>query len=151
MVAAGLATAAAAMVPGTFVGRRSAASAGVSVLAALTIAQGGMVLTLGAVRPGPGLSLGVLTVMAFVNGWRSVLASGLGMDSAPDDKLTVMSMRAAANQFGYLLGAALGGLALAAAGFAALGTTYSALFVLGAVLHLAPRIAPDPGAAEAAA
>ena len=89
--------------------------------------------------------------MAFLNGWRSVTASGLGMDSAPDDKLAVMSLRAAANQFGYLLGAALGGLALAAGGFAALGTTFSALFILGALLHLMPRMAADPGAAEMAA
>ena len=43
--------------------------------------------------------------MAFVNGWRSMVASALGMDSVPEDKLTVMSMRAAANQFGYLCGA----------------------------------------------
>ena len=151
-VSMGLATAAAAMVPGTVVGRRWAASrAGSSALAALTLAQGGMVAMLGAVRPGAGVSLGILTVMAFVNGWRSVIASGLGMDSAPDDKVTVMSMRAAANQFGYLLGAALGGVALAAGGFAALGAAFSAAFVLGAGLHLAPRLAPDPRAAEAAA
>jgi predicted MFS family arabinose efflux permease len=151
MVSAGLATAAAAMVPGTYVGRRSAPTAGISVLAALTLAQAGLVATLGAVRPGAGLSLGVLTVMAFLNGWRSVLASGLGMDSAPDDKVTVMSMRAAANQFGYLLGAALGGLALATGGFSALGTTYCVLYVLGAVMHLAPRVDADPAAAEAPA
>jgi len=150
MVSAGLATAAAAMVPGTYVGRRSAPTAGISVLAALTLAQAGLVATLGAVRPGAGLSLGVLTVMAFLNGWRSVLASGLGMDSAPDDKVTVMSMRAAANQFGYLLGAALGGLALAAGGFAALGAVLCALFVVGALLHVAPTLTPAPPAAEAA-
>jgi predicted MFS family arabinose efflux permease len=89
--------------------------------------------------------------MAFLNGWRSVTASGLGMDSAPDDKVTVMSLRAAANQFGYLLGAALGGLALAVGGFAALGTTFSALFILGAVLHLMPRVVPEPSAAKMAA
>jgi predicted MFS family arabinose efflux permease len=150
MVSAGLATAAAAMVPGTFVGRR-AWGAGAPTLSGLTLAQAGMVATLGAVRPGAGVTLGVLTVMAFLNGWRSVIASGLGMDSAPDDRVTVMSMRAAANQFGYLLGAALGGLALAAGGFPALGTTFSALFVLGAVLHLVPRIAAERSAAPMAA
>jgi predicted MFS family arabinose efflux permease len=72
------------------------------------------------------------------------------MDSAPDDKVTVMSLRAAANQFGYLLGAALGGIALAAGGFAAVGTGFSALFILGAALHVAPRLAPEPTAAEVA-
>jgi len=147
-VAAGLGMAAAAMVPGTFVGRRGVARATPIALGGLTFGQAGLVAMLGVVRPGAGLSLAILTVMAFVNGWRSVIASGLGMDSAPDDKVTVMSMRAAANQFGYLLGAALGGLALAAGGFAALGATFSGLFVLGAVLHLAPRIAAEPAGAE---
>jgi predicted MFS family arabinose efflux permease len=150
-VSAGLGMAAAAMVPGTFVGRRGVWRATPGVLGALTIAQAGMVAILGVARPGAGLSIALLTVMAFINGWRSVIAGGLGMESAPDDKLTVMSMRAAANQFGYLLGAALGGLALAASGFAALGATFSALFVLGAVLHLVPRLAAEPSAAEAAA
>jgi predicted MFS family arabinose efflux permease len=140
LVSAGLGMAAAAMVPGTFVGRRGVLRATPAVLGALTFAQAGMVTTLGAVRPGAGLSLALLAVMAFVNGWRSMIASGLGMESAPDDKVAVMSMRAAANQFGYLLGAALGGLALAAGGFGMMGMTFSSLFALGAVVHLVPRM-----------
>jgi predicted MFS family arabinose efflux permease len=147
-VSAGLGIAAAAMVPGTFLGRRGVSHATPAVLGSLTFAQAGMVAMLGAIRPGAGISLALLTVMAFVNGWRSVIASGLGMESAPDDRVTVMSMRAAANQFGYLLGAALGGLALAAGGFAAVGTAFSALFIVGAALHLSPRIAAEPNAAE---
>jgi predicted MFS family arabinose efflux permease len=150
-VAIGLGMAAAAMVPGTFLGRRGVARADPAVLAALTVAQAGMVAMLGGVRPGAGVSLAVLTGMAFLNGCRSMLASAVGMDSAPDDKLTVMSMRAAANQFGYLVGAALGGVALAAGGFAAMGLAFSSLFVLGALLHIAPRLAGEPRAAEAAA
>jgi predicted MFS family arabinose efflux permease len=66
------------------------------------------------------------------------------MDSAPDDKVTVMSMRAAANQFGYLVGAAMGGLALAAGGFGAMGMAFSSLFALGALVHLAPRLRSVP-------
>jgi len=77
----------------------------------------------------------VLTVMAFVNGWRSVIASSLGMDAAADDKVAVMSMRASANQFGYLLGAATGAVALTLGGFAALGAALAGLFALGAALH----------------
>ena len=80
----------------------------------------------------------------------SMVAGALGMDAAPEDRVAAMSMRAAANQFGYLLGAALGGVALAAGGFSALGTAFSALFVLGAALHVAPRLAPEPAAAEMA-
>ena len=147
LVSAGLGMAAAAMVPGTFVGRRGVLRATPEVLGALTFAQAGMVTTLGVLRLGAGLSLGLLTVMAFLNGWRSMIASGLGMESAPDDKVTVMSMRAAANQFGYLLGAAVGGLALAAGGFGVMGMTFSSLFALGALVHLVPRITTGPRAA----
>ena len=115
-VALGLGATAAAMVPGTFAARRHAAAPTRALLVALTAYQGAAVLLLGAVRPTVAISLLVLATMAFVNGWRSMVASAFGMDTAPEDKLAVMSMRAAANQFGYLLGAAAGGLALAIAG-----------------------------------
>jgi len=136
-VALGLGAVAAAMVPGTFVGRWSAPEATPLGLATLTLAQAGLVAVLGAVRPVAGLTLSVLTVMAFVNGWRSVIASSIGMDAASDDKVAVMSMRASANQFGYLLGAAAGALALTLGGFAALGVVLAGLFAAGAVLHAA--------------
>jgi len=91
----------------------------------------------------------VLAAMAFVNGWRSMIASALGMDAAPQDRVAAMSMRAAANQFGYLLGAATGGLALAVAGFAGLGIALACLFGAAALVHApalvpaAPPVAPE--------
>ena len=62
-----------------------------------------------------------------------------------------MSLRAAANQFGYLLGAATGGLALAAGGFPVLGAALACLFALGVLVHVplprrAPRLRPVPAA-----
>jgi hypothetical protein len=47
----------------------------------------------------------------------------------------VMSMRAAANQFGYLLGAAAGGIALAVAGFAGFGIALGCLFAAAVAVH----------------
>jgi predicted MFS family arabinose efflux permease len=88
--------------------------------------------------------------MAFVNGWRAMIASALGMDAAPEDKVAVMSMRAAANQFGYLLGAATGGVALAVGGFPVLGAALAGMFLAGALIHApALPLAPDPAAQEA--
>jgi hypothetical protein len=61
-------------------------------------------------------------------------------------------MRAAANQFGYLLGAAAGGLALALAGFTGLGATLAGMFAASILIHipalvLAPaRVATDGAA-----
>jgi predicted MFS family arabinose efflux permease len=86
-------------------------------------------------RPNPAVTLVLLAAMAFVNGRRSMIASALGMDSAPEDRVAVMSMRAAANQLGYLLGAAAGGLALTLGGFPALGLTLAGLFAAAALIH----------------
>ena len=123
------------MVPGAFTGRGAAARPTPALLTGLTAIQGCAVLVLGTVRPTPALTLAVFTVMAFVNGRRSMVASAFGMDTAPQDAVAVMSMRAAANQFGYLLGAAAGGLALAAGGFPALGAVLAAMFGVAVLVH----------------
>jgi MFS transporter, DHA1 family, inner membrane transport protein len=135
VVGLGLGAGAVAMVPGAFTGRRAAARATPALLTGLTAFQGCAVLVLGIVRPTAALTLAVFTAMAFVNGRRSMVASALGMDTAPQDAVAVMSMRAAANQFGYLLGAAAGGLALAAGGFPALGAVLAAMFGVAVLVH----------------
>jgi predicted MFS family arabinose efflux permease len=125
-----------AMLPGTFTARRRAAHPTPAVLAALTAVQAAAVLALCALRLSVGVTLALLAAMAFVNGRRAMAASALGMDSAPEDRLAVMSMRAAANQLGYLLGAAVGGLAITLGGFPALGPTLAALFMAAALVHV---------------
>jgi predicted MFS family arabinose efflux permease len=145
VVALGLGAMAMAMLPGTFTARRGAARPTRELLTALTTVQGAAVLVLCTVRPAAVVTLALLAAMAFVNGWRSMTASAFGMDTAPEDKVAVMAVRAAANQFGYLLGAAAGGLALAHAGFAGLGVVLAAMFAAAVVIHnfpLVPRRAP---------
>jgi DHA1 family inner membrane transport protein len=152
VAALGLGLMATAMLPGTFTARRGAANATHGLLAALTAFQGASVLALCALRPSVGVTLALLAVMAFVNGWRSMIASAFGMDTAPKDRVTVMSMRAAANQLGYLLGAAAGGLALALGGFPALGLTLAALFAAAVLVHVPALVRmPTPIPQEAAA
>ena len=53
-----------------------------------------------------------------------------------------MSIRAAAMQLGIVIGAALGGAALAAGGYALLGAVLSILFAAGAAPHLAQLRSP---------
>jgi predicted MFS family arabinose efflux permease len=145
VVALGLGAMAVAMVPGTFTARRRVARATPGLLTALTLLQGVAVVLLCAVRPAAVLTLALLAAMAFVNGSRSMIASALGMDTAPDDKVAVMAVRAAANQFGYLLGAAAGGLALALAGFTGLGVVLAAMFAAAVLVHdFRPRTATPP-------
>jgi predicted MFS family arabinose efflux permease len=148
-VALGLGVAAVAMLPGTFTARRHATRATPAMLTTLTGMQAAAVIALGAVRPAAAVTLAIIATMAFVNGWRSMLASALGMDRAPEDKVAVMAMRAAANQFGYLLGAAAGGLAITVAGFPGLGITLAGMFLMAALIHMpwqrptTARVAPQ--------
>jgi predicted MFS family arabinose efflux permease len=148
-VALGLGASAVAMLPGTFTARRHAAHATPALLTALTGLQGGAVIVLGVVRPAVALSLAIIALMAFVNGWRSMVASSVGMDTAPEDKVAVMSMRAAANQFGYLPGGTAGGLAIALAGFPGLGITLATMFLAAVLIH-APRLPVARVATQAA-
>jgi predicted MFS family arabinose efflux permease len=135
-VALSLALMAAAMLPGTFSARHRAAGATLPLLAGLTALQAAAVLAVGGVHAGLGLTLALLAGMAFVNGVRTIVASAVGMDAAPEDRVAVMSLRAAANQFGYLLGAAVGGLALEVGGFTLLGVALAAMFGGAALVHL---------------
>jgi hypothetical protein len=93
---------------------------------------------IGTVRPAVALPPAVLAVMAIASRLRSLIASARGMDTAPEDKVAVMSMRAAANELGYLVGAE-GGLAVGLVGFKGLGIALEAMFLVPAV-SCAPRL-----------
>ncbi|MBA2742168.1 MAG: hypothetical protein H0U46_09180 [Actinobacteria bacterium] len=53
-------------------------------------------------------------------------------------------VRTAALQLGYFVGAAIGGIALAAGGYTSLGLAFAVLFVAGALPHLLPRGSRSP-------
>jgi DHA1 family inner membrane transport protein len=135
VVALGLGLMATAMLPGTFTARRRVAHATSRLLAGLTAFQAAAVLAVGAARIDVPVTLALLAAMAFVNGRRTMVASTLGMDTLSEDRVAVMSLRAAANQFGYLLGAGAGGAALALGGFPALGATLAAMFLTAVLIH----------------
>src|ERR671923_3158 len=87
-------------------------------------------------------------------GGRTIAATAFGLQAVTRHQVAVTSIRAAAIQFGYLLGAAIGGAALAAGGYAGMGAVLSALFALAIVPHLAaargglrnvPAAAPQVG------
>jgi len=65
-------------------------------------------------------------------------------DLAPELRLAVTGVRTAALQFGYFVGAAIGGLALAMEGFTALGLTLAALFVGATISHALPQSSAGP-------
>ncbi len=72
-------------------------------------------------------------------------AAHRGLDLAPELRLGITGVRTVALQGGYFVGAAVGGVALAAGGYSALGLTLAAMFAGAAVPHLLP--APLAGSA----
>jgi MFS transporter, DHA1 family, inner membrane transport protein len=133
-----LALGAVAYVPGNFLARRFVVDRGraVLVLGAGSSALG--VAAFGIVRPGAAVSALLFAALAFVAGARTIAGSSVGLALAPACRLQSMGFRTAAVQFGYLLGATTGGVALATGGYAALGTCLGLLYLLAATVHLRP-------------
>jgi predicted MFS family arabinose efflux permease len=133
-----LAIGAAAYVPGGLVARRWSVRQSRGPLVVLALAMAAGVAVFGAVRPALLPSAGVFAALAFLGGARTMVGSAYGLAAAPRARVAAMSVRAAALQFGYLLGAVVGGVALSAGGYATLGFVLAALLVLAAVPHLLP-------------
>ena len=130
-----LAGAAVVYMPGNFLARRWVDTAAQPLLAALALLSAVGVAVLGGVRLGVGGSFGVFALLALLAGARTIAGSAFGLDAAPAEKVVVTSLRAAALQFGYLIGAAAGGGAIALGGYRALGVVFAVLYVLAAAPH----------------
>lgn len=122
--------------PGTLLARRHVGQDSRTLLVALGLTAAAGTALLGLVRPSPAVSLVLFAASMAATGGRAIAGSSFGLDAAPDQRVAVMSLRAATVQFGYLLGAASGGAALAAGGFGLLGAAIGVLFLLGVVPHL---------------
>jgi predicted MFS family arabinose efflux permease len=106
-----------------------------------TIAAAVALLLFGEVRPSVEVSLALLGITAFVSGARTFAGGAFGL-AASEHRLAAMGIRGAANQFGYLVGSAAGGVALLLGGYTLLGIVFGALLGLGAVLYFALHLEP---------
>jgi predicted MFS family arabinose efflux permease len=131
-----LGAAAVAYLPGNLIGRRLLDSHMRLLAAAVPPVAAVLVAVFGAVRPSLAFSAVVLALLAFVVAGRTIAGSALGLEVCSHRRTFAMRVRTAANQFGYLLGSALGGIALAAGGYTALGIVFAVLFVLAALPHV---------------
>jgi len=131
-------------VPGNLLFRRWIDAYDQRLLIVLALAAAATVAVLGAYRPSAWFSLGAYSLLAFLAGGRTLAGSARGLDLAPELRLGVTGVRTAALQLGYFVGAAVGGLALSAAGYAGLGLAFAALFLAAAVPHLLPERAGSP-------
>ena len=132
-----IAAGAAAYFPGNLLARRRAGESPRRLLALLGSGLAIVLAVFGAVRPGLWFSAAMFGLIVLLVGGRTLSGSAAGLQAAPGDEVAVMSIRAAAMQLGIVAGAALGGAALAAGGYALLGVVLSILFAAGAAPHLA--------------
>jgi MFS transporter, DHA1 family, inner membrane transport protein len=136
-----LALGAVAYVPGNFLARRFLAAGGRALLVLGAGASALFVTAFGIVRTGVAVSALLFALLAFIAGARTIAGSSVGLALAPACRLQSMGFRTAAVQFGYLVGATTGGLALASGGYAALGSCLGLLYLLAALPHLRPWLA----------
>jgi predicted MFS family arabinose efflux permease len=125
-------------VPGNFLFRRWVDQHGRLLLITLALSAAVTVALLGAIRPSVWVSVTLFSVLCFIAGGRTLAGSARGLGLAPELRLGVTGVRAAAIQAGYFIGAAVGGVALAAGGYTALGLAFAALFIGAAIPHLVP-------------
>jgi predicted MFS family arabinose efflux permease len=131
-----LSGAAAAYVAGNFTLRRLVDGHTRLLLTSLALTAAVVTVVFGALRPGTVASALVFGTLAFLSGGRTLAGSALGLGAAHECRVTLMGVRTATNQFGYLLGGALGGLALAVGGYEAFGVVLGTLFAAAAVPHV---------------
>jgi predicted MFS family arabinose efflux permease len=128
-----LALAAGAYVAGNLAFRRLVGRDSRWLLVRLALGLAVSVALFGAVRPGLVVSASLLAACAFVAGGRTLIGNAFGLEAAPERRRAMMAARAAAVQFGYFVGSAVGGLALAASGYGALGLVLGSLFAAAAL------------------
>jgi len=128
--------AAIAYFPGTFAARRRLEGELGPLLAGLAIALAFGAAALGALRPSAGVSTGLFALLVLFAGARGITGSAFGLNAAPEQKVTIGSIRTAATQLGYLAGAAVGGIALDLGGYPVVGLTLAGFFAAAAIPHL---------------
>jgi predicted MFS family arabinose efflux permease len=128
-------------VPGNVLVRRWVDEHARVLLVGLALGAALAVAALGAVRIEAWLSFVLFALLSFLAGGRTLAGSARGLDLAPELRLGVTGVRTASLQFGYFVGAAVGGAALAIGGYTTLGLVFSALFVGATVPHLFPAAA----------
>lgn len=134
---AGLAVSAsaAAFMIGNAVTRRWVGASLRSILLIAAVALAGTAGAFGAFRAGFWPSAALLALLGLLAGGRTLAGNAFGLRAAPGHGVAVMAARTTAQQFGYLVGAGLGGAALAIGGYGGLGVLLALLFVLAALPH----------------
>jgi predicted MFS family arabinose efflux permease len=106
------------------------------VVVAGALAMGVFAAVIMNVTPSVPFTLALFFVMALCGGARATSSSALALSQLPSQPGSMMAARTAAAQFGYMVGAVLGGAVLALAGFGTLGFVLLGGLGLSALLVL---------------
>jgi predicted MFS family arabinose efflux permease len=136
-----LGAAAIAAFPGNLLGRRWLSGSSRELLVVLGLSAAAITAVFGTVRPGLAASTATFTLLVLVACTRTVAGSTFALYVTPERRLAAMGVRASTGQLGYLVGAGLGGAALAAGGYPLLCLTLAGLFASGAAPHFAALVA----------
>jgi predicted MFS family arabinose efflux permease len=131
-----LAAGAAAYAAGNVLFRRVVECRARLLLVRLSLALAAAVALFGIVRPALPVSAAFFAAAGFVAGGRTLIGSAVGLEAEPKKRRAVMGARTAAQQLGYFIGSAVGGVALAAGGYPLLGGALGLLFVASALAFL---------------
>jgi predicted MFS family arabinose efflux permease len=140
-----LGAAAIAAFPGNFLARRWLSGSSRELLVVLGLSAAAITAVFGTVRPGLAASTATFTLLVLVACTRTVAGSTFALYVTPERRLAAMGVRASTGQLGYLVGAGLGGAALAAGGYPLLCLTLAGLFASGASPHFAALVAERAG------
>jgi predicted MFS family arabinose efflux permease len=145
-----LAVAAGAYVAGNLASRRLVGREPRRVLIVLASALALVDAFFGIARLGVATSTLLLACASFLAGGRTLVTSSFALSTPPHLRPTVTSLRASTMQLGYLVGSIVGGAALAAGGYDALGLAMGLCFGAAAA-SLVQSCAATPSASRAAA
>jgi predicted MFS family arabinose efflux permease len=139
-----LAMAGGSYIAGNLVARRFVGSDGTQAAVAFGLALAVVTVMLGGLRVSPAVTASLLVASAFLAGGRNLAAVSFALRVAPERRVSVNGLRVITNQVGYLVGAGLGGVALALGGCTALGVLLGGLFA-GAGVWWAGGVCRTPG------
>jgi predicted MFS family arabinose efflux permease len=144
-----LAVAAIAYIGGNLASRRLVRREPRRVLVALAGALALVDTLFGAARLGVAETTLLLAGASFLAGGRTLVASAFALSTPPELRPAVTSLRASTMQLGYFGGSLIGGAALSAGGYTALGMAMGLCFTAAAGLARPPRLpaAHDAGSA----
>jgi MFS transporter, DHA1 family, inner membrane transport protein len=128
-----------AYVPGSIVFRRLVDRRRRALLVVTPALAAAAVTALYALRTSVWLTIALFAFITFLASGRSLAGSAVGLDLSTDRRVALMGIRTSCMQFGYLIGAATGGIALAAGGYTAMGFVFASLHLLSVGAYVAPR------------